>query len=120
MKKVVTVDCDGVLADFNTAALTALNQHFGRQWTQDHITTWDICEALSVDQHVFDDLCTVPEFCLNLVPLPGAVEFCERMREEYDLVCLTSAYEVAPTWTYERIVRVATLEDAADYLERYY
>jgi 5'(3')-deoxyribonucleotidase len=94
-----------VLADFAFEALKWAEHDLRRRLPRASITSHDILKAWNVEhaQGSFDAWCSRPGFCENLMVLPGARWFVERLRERYEVVVVTSPYSAAPTWCYERL-----------------
>ena len=102
-KKRVLVDCDGVLADFLTAALHVINESERTCFKHEQVTAFDICESLGVP-HCWDTLraaCASPGFVLGLEQMPEAAWHIELLRDLADVFVVTSPMSV-PNWAYER------------------
>jgi len=106
VKKLVLLDCDGVLSDFVGAAIDVAHHHSAKRWKVEDLTQWSFWKDM-VDPDVPDlvkrilaDIST-PGFCAGIQPLPGAKEAVERLREIADIRVVTSPWN-SPTWAHER------------------
>lgn len=100
----VLLDCDGVLADFQTRCLQLINEITGWSKTLEDMRSWDIFEALGVpddvEQAVYDRM-HEPGWCESLDPYPGAVEGVKRLREIAKVYVITSPMR-GKNWHHER------------------
>lgn len=100
----VLLDCDGVLADFLSAALKVIHQVTGKMHSPMAVLEWDIMEALKVppDQArlVYAHMRTAG-FCASLPVYHGAQEAVTRLKGVADVYVVTSPFGGAH-WTDER------------------
>lgn len=96
------VDCDEVLADFQTPAFEVIKKVTGRSYTPEDFDTWDIWDVVREDeaQAVSDGL-EAPGFCASLKPTPGSIEAIREIREYADVYAVTSPQHNRH-WVYER------------------
>lgn len=97
MKPVLALDADGVLVDFDNPALEYLASR-GINKTYEEITSWSVFdEDVDMEMDFRRDVAGKPGFCLNMKPLPGAIEFVQAAKKEYHVMIVTSPYNV-PHW----------------------
>lgn len=89
----ILVDLDGVAADLHGKWLAAYNA-----WWQDELTRADLVRTYHVHENVAErcaervyDIILEPGFFDDLVPLPGAVESIEELRESHEVLVCTAA-----------------------------
>lgn len=101
----ILIDCDGVLADFPSAALRYINARAGREYLLGDVEEHDILKSLALLhwQNDFDLWCAETEVCRHLEPYDGAQDFVEKLRALGDVVIVTSPYSAVPTWTHARL-----------------
>jgi 5'(3')-deoxyribonucleotidase len=101
----ILLDCDGVLADFPSAALRYINARAGREYLLGDIEEHDILKALSLDhwQADFDRWCIETDVCRELEPYKGARAFVDELRTLGDVICVTSPYSAVPNWMHSRL-----------------
>lgn len=99
----VLVDCDGVLADFTSAALDLIEERTGDRHTHDEVRKWNVFKAVDKLhlEHVLEDAVEREGFCLRLKPLPGAKTLMKTLEERYEVFIVTSPF-LARNWVYER------------------
>jgi 5'(3')-deoxyribonucleotidase len=97
----VLCDVDGVLADFVggvTRAAQALGSKTSRDWP-----VWDIWPNFEPDLHEeIEAAICAPGFAWGLSLFPGAGEAVNRIAAKHDLVFVTTPYDRAPTWVFDR------------------
>lgn len=97
MKPVLAFDGDGVLVDFTTPALKFINSR-GRSKTLEQVTNWSVFDDDEELEDAFKrEVASDPDFCRNMKPYPGAVEFARAAQKEYEVVIVTAPYGV-PHW----------------------
>lgn len=102
MKPVILLDADGVIVDFVGSFLAVANGITGLNVQREEITQWDIFHAFPAKFH--DDISKEMAregFCLNMQPLPGALEAIGKLAEIGDVVIVTSPWS-SKTWAWER------------------
>jgi 5'(3')-deoxyribonucleotidase len=107
VKKIsISIDCDGVLADFTTGALRIVEEVTGRRYTPVDVGEFDFTKALSLSP---DEASAVKEvisnrrgFCASLLPYPAARQGIRRLRELGEVCCVTSPWDANPWWRAER------------------
>jgi hypothetical protein len=99
MTRIIALDCDGVLLDYNLAYAKAWGRFAGAHPAERdsnaywHIDRWDV-ERLAGERlaqfRVFFDA----EFWASILPIAGAVEACQRLHDHgHELVCVTAIDE---------------------------
>ncbi len=97
MKPCLALDGDGVLVDFDNPALDYLRSR-GIHKTYEQITNWSVFDDDEQLENDFKrDVASHPDFCRNLKPLPGAIEFVKAAALVYDVCIVTAPYSV-PNW----------------------
>ncbi len=101
----ILLDCDGVLADFPSAALRYINGRAGREYLLGDIEEHDILKALCLThwQDDFDRWCSETDVCREIEPYDGARAFVDALREIGELVIVTSPYGAVPAWQHSRL-----------------
>lgn len=104
MRPIVLLDCDGVMADFVTAALDVVHDLTGERYPTEAVTTWEIFE--SIGDRALAERCygamNAPGFCLERIrPYPGAAEAVGALREVADVFVVTAPFRTAH-WIHER------------------
>jgi 5'(3')-deoxyribonucleotidase len=106
MRKIVLLDCDGVLADFTGAVCHWASVMFKREFSPSQVTQWDFCKALDLSdtetKQVKVLLSESDRFWPNLQPMDGAADAVRRLRMVADVYVVTSPWDSCPTWEYER------------------
>lgn len=103
-RPLVAVDIDGVLCDFIGPVVAKVNDLTGENYTVDDVTTFQAYDALRVpkkqrreaDAHV-----RTKNFCRDLKPYPGALDFLAELRAFADVVALTAPFN-SDHWHRER------------------
>lgn len=115
----ILIDCDGILCDFVSAVLAAINvrEHEAdtrrgytgaphEDWTPDDVTAWDIFGTLSVPaeikKSVIDEVICAPGFCYELDAYPGSVAGVQAIAKRHDVYFVTSDWRTSPTWVFDR------------------
>src|SRR5258705_593313 len=96
---------DGVCIDFLTPFLARINHHSGNQFKLEDMRTWNMYDSFDVPSDVrelVDSDIHTRGYCLNLEPLPGAIEGVELLKAIADIYVVTSPWTSHPTWEYER------------------
>jgi len=107
MKKIlISLDVDGLLANFTTGALRIVEEVIGRRYEEADVTEFDFTKALGL---------TVAEaiavkkaigarrgFAMALPPYPGARQGVRRLRELGEVYCVTSPWDSNEWWRAER------------------
>lgn len=91
-RKIILIDCDGVLSNFNEMALGAIKSQFNIDVTCDGMN-WDYFDypnVKSVSGQLWDYICKTPGVIRGLKKYDYADELIGRLREIGDVVCLTS------------------------------
>jgi 5'(3')-deoxyribonucleotidase len=105
-KPTVLVDCDGILADFISAALNILCRKSGILVEHDDIVTWDLYSCLPEKAQPFipyiEWLLKARGGCMSMSPYDGAREGLQRLEEIANVVIVTSPYPGSETWHSER------------------
>jgi 5'(3')-deoxyribonucleotidase len=97
MKPVLALDGDGVLIDFGSPVLDYM-QSRGINKTYEQITNWDIFDNdKQLEEDYKREVVSHPNFCRNLKPLSGAIEFVRAASEAYHIMIVTAPYNV-PNW----------------------
>jgi 5'(3')-deoxyribonucleotidase len=92
MQKIILIDCDGVLSNFNEMALGAIKNHFNIDVTCDGMN-WDYFDypnVKSVSGQLWNYICNTPGVIRGLKKYDYADELIHRLREIGQVVCLTS------------------------------
>jgi 5'(3')-deoxyribonucleotidase len=106
-KPVILLDCDGVIADCVGGMIEYINDELGTIYTPDDVKTYetfDIIKFPGMSKELktkFWDMVHKGGWCLNMKPLPGAIE------AVYELNQIAKVYIVTkpvwrPAWLYER------------------
>jgi 5'(3')-deoxyribonucleotidase len=102
MKPRFLVDCDEVLADFQTPAFEVIRNLIGRSYKPEDFQVWDIFNGLSDGELIaVGDAIERPGFCTSLQPTPGAIEAIREIREFAEVYVVTSPQHNRH-WVYER------------------
>jgi len=102
--KVFLVDCDGVVADFVTAALKLIEEKTGDVYLHSDVKShWNIFKALQRQdiEHILPEAISKENFCYNIPPMPGAQEGIKSLQEHGDVYMLTKPFNER-NWIYER------------------
>ena len=106
-KRVVAVDFDDVLANFNGAYCVHHNEHYGTSISFEDIVDFDMCALYGIDQTT--NILRVRHFCHNhhhqILPHQGAQEVLELLSDRYALHLLTSRCESLRDTTLEWLKR---------------
>ncbi len=100
----ILLDCDGVLADFVTPALRALERCGGPRLAHDELDRYAIETLLHTQEQRAASWAevTAPGYCASLVPYEGAAACVDDLRGMgHDVVCVTSPM-ASLTWAGER------------------
>lgn len=105
MKRVL-LGCDGVLADFVSAALDIVWEEFGQRFYPEDVTEFDIMRSLGFgpeDSAKFKRLVGGEAgLASTLAVYPGSQEGVARLREIAEVYIVTSPFGSNPTWTHDR------------------
>lgn len=104
MKPTVLVDCDGVLADFTSAALELVYEVTGRRYPPSDVTTWEVFDSIPeplAQKEVYRRL-KGQGGCLGIPVYPDAKEGIARLREFAHIIVVTSPFKGSETWAHER------------------
>lgn len=82
----ILLDCDGVLADFVTAAIKTC----GRKEEHDDIRGWGFFEDWGLTEDEFWEKCKGREFWMSLKPYPWAKRLLKGLKREGDVTIMTS------------------------------
>lgn len=98
------LDADGVFVDFVKGFLTAVKAATGKDFTQSQITSFDISKSLGLtDEEAQATYAQITKgWCLNLDPIPGAIEWIQRLNLISDIYIVTSPLSSLDTWASER------------------
>lgn len=102
-RPVILLDVDGVLANFVEANLRTLRS-LGIHREHDDVTTWEMAEALGLDdtaRAIMEFRWSLPGFCASLPPYDGAVAGVESLRGLGDVFAVTAPM-FTPHWQHER------------------
>lgn len=102
MKPTLLFDCDGVLCDFLGGLLAAVNRDRRTAFKPVDCDRWDIGKAYGLEWSYLNTICSRPGFCASLNPLPGAIDAVNHLRELADVYVVTSPFDMAPHWIWER------------------
>lgn len=100
----ILVDVDGVLADFLTPCLQAVEAQTGRSYHPDDVSTWDIMDGLCIDEETSKAIYASMQFegmCLGMSPYEGARVGVDRLRSLGDVWAVTSPFG-GTHWMHER------------------
>jgi 5'(3')-deoxyribonucleotidase len=99
----VGVDVDGVLGDLLTPCFTIAAEMFGKTFTIDDLTSWDLDSIIPKDRlDEFWQKLGEPGICRNLKPYHGAIDGMRMLGEVADVFLVTSHLHGSPQWVYER------------------
>lgn len=103
----VLLDCDGILSDFVGGWLKLLNESFGRSWTHEDITGWDVCSSLGIVDpeeraRAKRLIADTPDFAATHDVLPGALEGVAALEKIAEVYIVTSPWNSHRTWTSDR------------------
>jgi 5'(3')-deoxyribonucleotidase len=100
----VLLDCDGVLADFVSAALDVLHDLTGRRYDPSSVTTWEVFDSIPEReaQEVVYQRMKARGGCLRIPIYESAREGVARLRELADVTVVTSPFSGSETWAHER------------------
>lgn len=104
MKPVFLLDIDGVVADFATPVVRAINERLGTVYTTEDVHDWDIYGSLEVPPSVctaIDERICTKGFCASLEPYPEAIDGVEQLREIAHVVAVTAPFD-SDYWMRER------------------
>lgn len=105
-KPEVLLDVDGVLADFVSAFLAAVEDATGTAYLPSDVTQWDIGKAIglspSAEACVYDRYVRARGFCAGIKPYPGAKDAVTALAEVAEIYACTSPMKRAPFWKDER------------------
>lgn len=102
MRKVVLLDCDGVLADFRTRALDVVEEVTGVRRLAAN-SDWEMFGHLNEEQNTAVwDIIRSPGWCSSLEPYPEALEAVRELQELANVYILTAPVRGSQTWSYER------------------
>lgn len=99
------LDADGVFVDFVKGFLAAVKTATGKDFTASQITQFNIGKALGLSPE--ETKATFAQitkgWCRNLEPIPGAVEWIQRLNLISDIYVVTSPLATLDTWASERL-----------------
>lgn len=102
----VLLDCDGVLADFVSAALVIVNNLFNTANVPADVTQFDIAASLGLTNEQSAKMKRAigswPRLAAGLTVFQGAVDGVRRLREVADVYIVTSSWDSNETWEYDR------------------
>lgn len=103
-KPVLLFDCDGVLANFSSFALSFIESETGIVYQEKDIPSWDIFESLGHGDlwEKFKEICSTKGFCTKISPYSEAISPMRELSKKYEIVIVTAPVESSPTWCYER------------------
>jgi 5'(3')-deoxyribonucleotidase len=106
------LDCDGVLANFVSAALNEINLIRYANGTirsnadvlrADAVLHWDMSRLLHADDaQLFKDIIASAGFCESLHAYPGAADAVKQLVATFDVRVVTAFMSNSKTWCYER------------------
>jgi 5'(3')-deoxyribonucleotidase len=99
----VLLDVDNVLADFDRAAVEALERLGGPRIDPSTSPRWDIMQMVPAEyQERLWAVWKREGYCLSIKPYPEAAEAVRRLREVSEVIFATGQMTGSPTWTWER------------------
>jgi hypothetical protein len=100
------LDCDGLLADFISAALVIVEEVTGRRHLPAEVKVFDFTVALGLSPQeasaVKRAIGSRRGFAAGLEPYPEAIQGVQRIRELGEVFCVTSPWDSNPWWREER------------------
>jgi 5'-nucleotidase len=91
-KLTILCDLDSTLSRFNEKWCRAINEHFGKSFTPDDFTDWEVAKCLGLPEKECAALFDAPGFCRDIEPVPGAIEALARLHDEgHDIHIVTSS-----------------------------
>lgn len=106
MKHRILCDADGVVANFTSAAVRAINRLYGTNHPKGtEPTEWyfgDLIPPGSQEGLLWDAL-SAPGIAAGLEPFPHAAELVAELSRLGDVWFVTSPFQTSPTWCYERV-----------------
>jgi uncharacterized HAD superfamily protein len=110
-KKILAVDADDTLFDENTAIRLYMNDTYGfRHTAEDYLVTgpfdsyweriWNVSPAKT---HEMYESFVVSAYKQHLQPLPGALSALQTLKQEYQLVVVTSRDHRTVQWTHDAL-----------------
>lgn len=103
-RRIVWLDCDGILADFVSAYLDLVHQHTGRRHSHADVTDFELSKCVvskEEDNHIWQNLIDRPGWIAGMMDLPGASAAVEELRAIAKVGVLTSPH-LGPFWMHER------------------
>ena len=96
---ITLLDADGIMADFNQAAIDFINQRTGREYSIDDVTEWDVFESLGHKdlEPALDAAINLDEFCLNISVYPEVKDALKELRSLSTVICVTAPHH-ADLW----------------------
>jgi len=100
----ICLDCDGVLADFQSEALNIVNELLDSNYKIDDITDYYIQRLLPCDnlKNRFYEILNSSNIVLNLKPFEEAIEGFNKLKEIANIHILTAPLLTYPNWIKHR------------------
>ena len=91
-KRIVAIDCDGVLVDWTQEAVDLVNLHLDTKHTVNDITDFhfDKCLGKKSRKIIYKELITSRHLYDDREPVEGCTEALEILREKYRVICVSS------------------------------
>lgn len=101
-RKRIGIDADDVFIDFIGGFVEVACNVLNRQITPQDLPQWDIFGCFPEDERkILLEECERPGFCMNLRPLPGAVDAIKELKKYADVYIVTAPFH-SHTWVFER------------------
>lgn len=102
-KPTVLLDCDGVLADFTSLALSLIEEETGIVYRPEEIPRWDVFESLGHPElwEEFEKKASVPGLCAGMDLIPGSLSGVNLLKKHCEIYIVTAPVDAMP-WMYER------------------
>lgn len=102
MKRRALLDVDGMLLDFATPAKEVVRSITGEEPLHDILDDYDMFRQFDKDtQNKIYAAMKVPNWCLDIEPYPGAVDFIAKISQKVNVYFVTSPLG-GPNWAHER------------------